>query len=53
MQQMEQRVGGLKLRVRDRKRSVRKRVIAIAYALRHKAPEGNRSDKENIANCCG
>jgi IS5 family transposase len=42
MQQMEQRVGGLKRKVRDRKRSVRKRVIAIAYALRHKGPEGEQ-----------
>jgi transposase, IS5 family len=42
MPQMEQRVGGLKRKVRDRKRSVRKRVIAIAYALRHKGPEGEQ-----------
>jgi transposase, IS5 family len=36
MKQIEQKVGGLKRKVRDRKRSVRKRVIAIAHALRHK-----------------
>lgn len=42
MQQIQSKVGGLKRRVRDRKRSVRKRVIAIAYALRHKGPEGEQ-----------
>ncbi len=42
MQQIEQSVGGLKRRVRDRKRSVRKRVIAIAHALRHKGPDGEQ-----------
>jgi IS5 family transposase len=36
MKQIEQKVGRLKRKVRDRKRSVRKRVIAIAHALRHK-----------------
>ncbi len=45
MQQIEQRAGGLKRKVRDRKRSVRKRVIAMAHALRHKAPEGEQKRK--------
>jgi len=40
MKKIEQKVGGRQRKVRDRKRSVRKRVIAIAYALRHKGPEG-------------
>jgi IS5 family transposase len=42
MQQIQAKVGGLKRRVRDGKRSVRKRVIAIAYALRHRGPEGEQ-----------
>src|SRR6267378_5720146 len=33
MKKMEQKVGGLKRKVRDRKRSVQKRVIALAHAL--------------------
>jgi len=45
MQQIEQRAGGLKRKVRDRKRSVRKRVIAIAHALRHKGAEGEQKRK--------
>jgi transposase, IS5 family len=40
MKQIEQKAGGLKRKIRDRKRSVTKRVIAIAHALRHKGPEG-------------
>lgn len=42
MQQIEKKVGGLNQRVRDRKRSMRKRMIAMAHALRHKGPEGER-----------
>jgi len=34
--------GGLKRKVRDRTRSVRKRVMAIALAVRHKGEEGER-----------
>jgi IS5 family transposase len=45
MKQIEQKVGGLKRKVRDRKRSVRKRVIAIAFALRHKGQEGEKKRK--------
>jgi IS5 family transposase len=45
MKQIEQKVGGLKRKVRDRKRSVRKRVIAIAHALRHKGSEGELQRK--------
>jgi len=40
MKKIEQRAGGLKRKVRDRMRSVNKRVIAIAHALRHKGSEG-------------
>jgi transposase, IS5 family len=35
----------LKRKIRDRKRSVSKRVIAIAHALRHKGPEGEEKRK--------
>jgi IS5 family transposase len=40
MQKIEQKSGGLKRRVRNRTRSVTKKVIAIAHALRHKGPAG-------------
>ena len=46
MKQIEQKVGGLKRKVRDRKRSVRKRVIAIAHGLRHKGTEGELQRKQ-------
>ena len=42
MKKIEHKVGGLKKKVRDRQRSVRKRAIAIGYAARHKGPEGER-----------
>jgi transposase, IS5 family len=45
MQKIEKKVGGLKRRVRNRMRSVTKRVIAIAHALRHKGPEGEDKRK--------
>src|SRR5215471_19071433 len=45
MKKIEQRAGGLKKRIRDRKRSVSKRVIAIAHALRHKGTEGEEKRK--------
>ena len=40
MKKMEQKVGGLKRKVRNRMRSVTKKVIAIGLALRHKGTEG-------------
>jgi len=40
MKQIESKVGGLKRKVRDRKRSVSKRVIALAHALRYKGEAG-------------
>jgi transposase, IS5 family len=40
MKKIEQKTGGLKRRVRNRMRSVTKRVIAIGHALRHKGTEG-------------
>lgn len=45
MQKIEQKAGGLKKKVRNRMRSVTKRVIAIAHALRHKGPEGEQKRK--------
>jgi transposase, IS5 family len=46
MQQIEQKAGRLKKKVRNRMRSVTKRVIAIAHALRHKGPEGELKRKK-------
>ena len=40
MQQIEGKAGRLKRKVRNRMRTVSKRVIAIAHALRQKGPEG-------------
>jgi transposase, IS5 family len=40
MRQIEGKTGGLNRRVRNRMRSVTKRVIAIGHALRHKGVEG-------------
>ena len=45
MKKIEQKAGGLKRKIRNRKRSVTKRVIAIAHALRHKGPEGEEKRK--------
>ena len=45
MKKIERKAGGLKRKIRDRKRSVTKRVIAIAHALRHKGPEGEEKRK--------
>lgn len=45
MKRIEQTAGGLKRKIRDRKRSVTKRVIAIAHALRHKGPAGEEKRK--------
>src|SRR5215469_11789606 len=42
MKKIAGKAGGLKRKVRDRTRSVRKRVIAIAQAVRHKGMEGER-----------
>jgi len=46
MQKIEQKAGGLKRKVRNRVRSVTKRVIAIAQALRHKGTEGELKRKK-------
>lgn len=40
MQRIEEKAGNLKRKVRNRMRTVSKRVIAIAHALRQKGPEG-------------
>jgi IS5 family transposase len=45
MKGIEQKTGGLKRKVRNRMRSVTKRVIAIAHALRHKGAEGEGKRK--------
>jgi transposase, IS5 family len=42
MKRIVGKAGGLKRKVRDRTRSVRKRVMAIALAVRHKGIEGER-----------
>jgi IS5 family transposase len=46
MQKIETRAGQLKRKVRNRTRSVSKRVIAIATASRHKGPEGEAKRKK-------
>lgn len=46
MKQIAQKAGGLKRGVRNRMRSVTKRVIALAHALRHKGPEGELQRKQ-------
>ena len=45
MKKIEQKAGGLKKKVRNRMRSVTRRVIAIGYAVRHKGPEGELKRK--------
>ena len=45
MKKIESKAGGLKKKVRDRMRSVTKRVIAISHALRHKGVEGEEKRK--------
>ena len=45
MKRIEREAGGLKKKIRDRRRSVTKRVIAIAHALRHKGPVGEEKRK--------
>jgi transposase, IS5 family len=46
MQKIETQAGKLKRRVRNRRRSISKRVIAIATASRHKGPEGEAKRKK-------
>ena len=46
MKQIEKKAGSLKRKVRNRMRSVSKRVIAIALAIRHKGPEGEWKRKK-------
>jgi transposase, IS5 family len=49
MQEIEHKAGGLKRRIRNRMRSVTKRVITIAHALRHKGPEGEEKRRAEYA----
>jgi len=46
MKKMEKAAGGLKKRIRDRMRSVNKKVMAIALAGRQKGPEGEERRME-------
>src|SRR5436190_18535034 len=46
MKKIEQKAGGLKRKVRERMRSVRKRVLAIALSTRHLGPEGEGRRKK-------
>ena len=46
MKKIEQKAGGLKRKVRDRMRSVRKRVLAIALSTRYLGPEGETRRKK-------
>ena len=46
MKQIEGKSGGLKRKVRDRMRSIRKRVIAIALSTRLLGPQGERKRKQ-------
>jgi IS5 family transposase len=46
MKKIETQAGALKHKVRNRRRSVSKRVIAIATASRHKGPEGEAKRKK-------
>ena len=46
MKKIEKQVGGLKRRLRDRRRSVNRRTIAIATASRHKGPPGEEKRKK-------
>lgn len=45
MKRIEEKAGGLRKKIRDWKRSVTKRVITIAHALRHKGPAGEEKRK--------
>jgi IS5 family transposase len=45
MKKIEVKAGGLKKKIRNRMRSVTKRVIAIGHALRHKGVEGEEKRK--------
>jgi IS5 family transposase len=46
MKKIEQKAGGLKRKVRDRMRSVRKQVLAIALSTRYLGPEGEARRKK-------
>jgi IS5 family transposase len=46
MKRIEKEAGKLKRKVRDRTRSVNKRVVAIATASRHRGPEGEEKRKK-------
>jgi IS5 family transposase len=52
VRKIEQKAGGLKKQVRNRMRSVTRRVIAIAHALRHKGPEGEQKRRAEYGHFC-
>jgi IS5 family transposase len=49
MKKIEAKSGGLKRKVRDRMRSIRKRVMAIALATRYRGEEGEERRKKQYA----
>ncbi len=51
MKKIEPKAGGLKRKVRDRMRSVRKRVLAIALSTRLLGPQGEERRKRQYGNC--
>ena len=49
MKKIESKSGGLKRKVRDRMRSIRKRVLAIALSTRLLGPRGRRAEKAAVS----
>jgi IS5 family transposase len=49
MKKIETRAGQMKRKVRNRMRSISKRVVAIATASRHKGPEGEAKAEEAVS----
>ena len=52
MKQIESKAGKLKRKVRDRRRSVSKKVIAIGTASRHRGEAGELKRRKEVAICC-
>ena len=49
MKKIEKKAGGLKQKIRDRMRTVKKRVVAIALAARHKRPQREERQRKQYA----
>jgi IS5 family transposase len=47
MKKVEEKAGGLRRRVRNRTRSVKKQALSIALSTRHKGPEGEKRRKKH------